>query len=755
MKKYSLILSFLVLVGITAWRFYDLMPQTDSFTGKFSVENTLNHIKRISEKPHFVGSDTHKEVEEYIISELEKLGLKTETQEGYTTGDWGNLSKAKNIIAKIKGTENGKALVLMSHYDSSPHSSLGASDDAVGVGVILEGVRTFLADNKQPKNDIIILFTDAEELGLNGAQLFADKHQLKKDIGLILNFEARGSGGPSYMLIETNGGNKNMIESFAEANPQFPVANSLAYSIYKMLPNDTDLTVFRENANIDGFNFAFIDDHYDYHTVRDSFENVDRNTLRHQISYLIPLLNFYADYDLSKIKSEVDYIYFDVPVFNFVYYPFSWIIPMLAIAIALFLIIIIIGFKKAKLSVRGVLKGFAAFILSLALAGIIGYFSWTTLLKIYPQYQDILHGFTYNGHFYIAGFTALSFGICFFIYARFKKVETQNLIIAPIFFWIIICAAIATYLKGASFFIIPVFGALGALYMLLHQKNKKPQLLFLIILCIPAIWILAPLIHMFPVGLGLKVLVGSCILSVLLFGLLLPVFGLYPNKKSYAYLGFLIALLFLISAHFQAEFSKENPHPTSLVYILDADTNTAKWATYNNVLDLWTSQYVKTKDSVTDKNSNFSSKYGTGFTHIATAPIKNIPIPAIEIIKDTVIGNKREVTICITPHRNVNRLEITTDSTPLFGCKINGISLTDNYLKNRDSRLLTHYISNNDYSELNLVFKANDKPVLTFYEASNDLLEHPLFSIPPRPENAIPMPFVLNDAILIKKTIKL
>jgi Zn-dependent M28 family amino/carboxypeptidase len=40
---------------------------------------------------------------------------------------------------------------------------------------------------------IIILFSDAEELGLNGAALFVTQHKWAKDIGLVLNFEARGS----------------------------------------------------------------------------------------------------------------------------------------------------------------------------------------------------------------------------------------------------------------------------------------------------------------------------------------------------------------------------------------------------------------------------------------------------------------------------------------------------------------------------------------------------------------------------------
>ncbi len=78
-------------------------------------------------------------------------------------------------------------------------------------------------------------------------------HKLIDNVGLVLNFEARGSGGPSYMLMETNGMNSKLISEFANANPNFPAANSLMYSIYKMLPNDTDLTVFREKANINGF----------------------------------------------------------------------------------------------------------------------------------------------------------------------------------------------------------------------------------------------------------------------------------------------------------------------------------------------------------------------------------------------------------------------------------------------------------------------------------------------------------------------
>ena len=293
MKKFSSLLSILIILGVIYWSFYDLKPslpeEDNTAETEFSLNNALNHLKIISEKSHHVGSSEHKRVQDYIVSELRKMGLETEIQtQTAVNKKWFAATTTENILARIKGSQNGKALLLLTHYDSNPHSALGASDAGSGVVTILEGLRAFLAKNKQPKNDIIILISDAEELGLLGAQAFVNEHSWKKDIGLVLNFEARGSGGPSYMLMETNGKNSKLLGEFLAAKPNYPAANSLMYSIYKKLPNDTDLTVFREDADINGFNFAFIGDHFDYHTALDTYERLDRNTLEHQGSYLMP-----------------------------------------------------------------------------------------------------------------------------------------------------------------------------------------------------------------------------------------------------------------------------------------------------------------------------------------------------------------------------------------------------------------------------------------------------------------------------------
>ena len=421
MKRIKHFISFLILLAIAIWSFKSLMPSQAS--GKeaplteFSTARAMEQLKVIAKHPHYVGSPAHVTVRSYIMDELRKMGLEPEVQTGFVTSGWfgySNLVKAQNIVAKYPGTEPGKSVLIMSHYDSAPHSkSHGASDAGSGVVTVLESLRAFIANGEKPKNDIVILFTDSEELGLDGASLFVQEHPFAKDVGVALNFEARGSSGPSNMIVETNGGNANLIKEFKKANPEYPVATSLMYSIYKMLPNDTDSTVLREDGDIDGFFFAFIDDHFNYHTVNDTWQNLDPKTLEHQGSYLMPLLKHFAQADLNLIKAKEDYVYFDVALFKFVAYPFSWVWPMAIISTIAFVVLLVLGFRNKRLQGKAIGKGFLAFVISLAgVLCIIQLVGWIWP-AIYPQYGDMLPVFIYNGHWYTLAFVVISISFLF------------------------------------------------------------------------------------------------------------------------------------------------------------------------------------------------------------------------------------------------------------------------------------------------------------------------------------------------------
>ena len=263
MKSFISKLLVLVTLGVLVWvSFYTLMPDAEEFSEEnplgFSIERANEHVKKISEKPHSIGTKAHSEVRNYIVQQLQQMDLQVQTQKGYTLNSEGVFTVPENIITKIPGSDPSvkNDLMVMTHYDSAVHSSFGASDAGSGVATILETIRVFLKEEIPHRNNIIICFTDAEEIGLNGANLFVEEHPWAENIGLVLNFEARGSGGPSNTILETNAGNSKLIKAFSKANSEYPMATSLMYSVYKKLPNDTDATILREQKDIPSFFFA-------------------------------------------------------------------------------------------------------------------------------------------------------------------------------------------------------------------------------------------------------------------------------------------------------------------------------------------------------------------------------------------------------------------------------------------------------------------------------------------------------------------
>ncbi|KAF2507440.1 M28 family peptidase [Flavobacterium foetidum] len=762
-KNQTSILALIGILIILAVIYATMMPQgiskDDEALAEFSTERAMNQVEIIAQKPHYVGSTNHELVANYLKLELNRIGLETSVQEGFTLNDKGLLVKSKNILARIKGTNNSKALLLLSHYDSAPHSfSKGASDDASGVATILEGIRAFLYSKHPQKNDIIILFSDAEELGLNGAALFVNQHPWAKDVGLVLNFEARGSSGPSYMLMETNDGNQALIKEFKNAKASHPVSNSLMYSIYKMLPNDTDLTVFREQGNIQGFNFAFIDGHYNYHTQQDDASHLNLTTLAHQGTYLMPLLKYFSNVDLTKTVSTEDNVYFNAP-FVFITYPFSWVMPMTLIAFVVLILLLFIGKAKRIISIREIFRGFVPLLGSLIISGLVTFLGWKIMLEIYPQYSDFLNGFTYNGHAYIGAFVTLSIAICFAFYHHFSEAKiTMNHFVAPLLLWIIINGFLANSLTGAGFLIIPVyFGILlFAIFVFTQHYSLGLNLLF----SIPALAIIAPFIVMFPIGLGLKILFGSAILTVLLFGLLLPIFGAFAKKGAWIIVFFLSSIGFFIYAGYHSGYEFGKAKSNSLLYVYNANTNSAVWTTYDTNLDEWTKAYLgeKNQKAVGLNGLPIASKYNSKFTYSSIAPTVDVPKPTITFIKDSVIGNNRYLKIKISPNRKVNRYDIYANPKMTFyNFKANGVSTfgqKGNRLEREDSKILCYYVTANEPLEMEFYINKSSIFDMDLIESSFDLMTNPLLNVKPRLDWMMPTPFVLNDAVLVQQKIK-
>ena len=227
----------------------DIVPASspqDEFSGE-RAKNTMLHLLQ-ENKPHPAGSALNQIVRARIEARMAKLGYESEIQKDFKcSGISTSCAFVENIIAVRKGTDtspDAKAILLTAHYDSAP-TSVGAGDDITGVTVMLE-----IAENLNAlpvmKNDIIFLFADAEETGLNGATAFADHHPLMAKVGLVLNMEARGVAGPSVMF-ETGPNNLNQVAGFKEGAAT-PVGSSLMVEVYKRMPNGTDYMIYGSRA---------------------------------------------------------------------------------------------------------------------------------------------------------------------------------------------------------------------------------------------------------------------------------------------------------------------------------------------------------------------------------------------------------------------------------------------------------------------------------------------------------------------------
>ncbi|MDY6984260.1 MAG: M28 family peptidase, partial [Pseudomonadota bacterium] len=258
----SILVSALVWFCAAAFALYRISvpPSADALDIDADAErNIFAHLERITAAPRPIGSIAHAAVREYIVAEVARLGLTADVQQS-TLGTfrvdprWATPEdELHNIAVRVPGSGSGSALVLASHYDSAPES-FGAGDDGAAVASMLHLLAE--AANANFANDLIFLFTDAEENCLCGAQAFMREHRWAQDVGAVLNFEARGTAGKSVMFEATPGYGK-LVRLYAE-HAHSPATSSLYQTVYELLPNDTDLTVFREHGVL-GLNMAFID----------------------------------------------------------------------------------------------------------------------------------------------------------------------------------------------------------------------------------------------------------------------------------------------------------------------------------------------------------------------------------------------------------------------------------------------------------------------------------------------------------------
>lgn len=278
--------------------------------GEIPADALMSHIRAIARAPHPTGSPASAEVRAYLAAEMRKLGIEPQ-ERAFPLSDAAQKRLARwktpatqgvNLVGVLPGSNPALApIVLMAHYDTVPGSP-GAADDAAGVAGVIEIAGAMKGRNR---HDLVLLLTDAEEPGLQGATAFFGGTDR---VGAVVNLEARGGGGRAAMF-ETGDGQAGLTRRFA-GEVRNPTAHSVTALIYRYLPNDTDFTLARKRG-LPGFNFAFIGRPGLYHSPLATPDKIQVASVAHMASQALDAVRTLDGVDAFTAAGEPP-VYSDV-----------------------------------------------------------------------------------------------------------------------------------------------------------------------------------------------------------------------------------------------------------------------------------------------------------------------------------------------------------------------------------------------------------------------------------------------------------
>ena len=174
-------------------------PVPAEILNSISASNMKEHVDVLASDAmggRIPGSPGHLDSKDYILAQMEDIGLLPLGQEGYEyiypnapsgsrfmldenneiqpqSTEWGY-----DLVGLVPGSDpelSDEYMVLMAHYDhlgvdEEGNAYNGAFDNATAVAMALELARVMLDEASAPGRSVVFLFTDDEEYGLTGSR---------------------------------------------------------------------------------------------------------------------------------------------------------------------------------------------------------------------------------------------------------------------------------------------------------------------------------------------------------------------------------------------------------------------------------------------------------------------------------------------------------------------------------------------------------------------------------------------------------
>jgi hypothetical protein len=653
------------------------LPATAAPT-EFSAERAFAHVREIAQRPHPVGSADNARVRDYVLGRLRALGLEPQVQEATGVGTrYPEAGYVRNILARVPGRRlGGQAVVLMAHYDGVAGGP-AAGDDAAGTAAVLETVRALRA-GPPLAHDVMVVITDGEEAGLLGAAAFVREHPWARDVGVTLNFEARGTAGRSYMF-ETGTGNLDVARMLRHAGDVS--ATSLSITVYRSLPNDTDLSEIAILGK-PALNFAFADGVERYHTAHDDVFYLDQGSLQHHGSQMLALARAFGDGPLPRPVTG-DAVFFDLPFVGLIVYPESWVLPIAIIGLLLVAATVVQLARDETRWIRDVTLGAGGTVVSACAAAGAALGVGNLIVRTHdsmgwggaPAFRGV----------YTAALALIALAVALGLWALVRRWATvAGAHVGALVVWSILTLVVSLRLPGVSFmFAWPLIAGLLATRRVgpapagtgsaeQHAWSVGSDALLWIATAVAAAFIVSIVYALTVVMLGAVgpgAIAAGALVSLLAW-LLAPQMEALGGRRWAAAGAALVAAGFVIAIG-MATVRSSPAHPTTstIAYALDADSADA-WLVVRGP----SSRAMATGGSAETPPAWLGRLTGRGRSaaYVSVSPVSSAAAPTASVISDSTSGSERHLVIGVVAPPGTETITMQALGTRVLRATIDG-----------------------------------------------------------------------------------
>ncbi len=654
----GLIVALVVLVVVVAVSPWDApRPVSAAAPGdQFSSARAMDVLRTIAAEPRAIGSPQAASVRDFIYGRLEELALTPHVQAAEVVSEREPrvAGLVHNVVARLPGRDPSRAVLLVAHYDSVP-TAPGAADDGSGVAVLLETARA-LRSGPPPRNDIIFLFTDGEEIGLLGSQAFLELDPWAYAAGVVLDFDSPGSSSPALMY-ETSPENGLLISAFLGAGRSY--GSSLMYEVARRQPVVSDFRPFVARG-IPGMTFGMLDGPAYDHTAYDSLASFHEAGLQHEGDIALALARRLGDADLWALRAP-DVVYFDVVGSVAVSYPISYVIPFAALALALFGAAVAMAARRRLLTLRGIAWAALGTGVTLGASLLVVALAWTMYRTAYEERVWTGTGVVISD-WYRLGLVLLAAAVVLGIYAAFlRRLRAWDLAVVGLSWWAAGAVAVSLAFPGASFLLTwsLVGGALGlgGAALVDHPANGRPAAALIALAgAVSGLMLLSPAVYLLLMSAGLKQGVTVAAVWLLAGLLMLPLAAVLRTLRFWLPGALVVAgLVVLFAVGSTVAFDSEHPKFTSVAYRLAPD-GAATWESMDRA-DAYTRGFLG-EFPRGQMVPQYYPALGPRVVSSASAPAYGLRPPSVRLLSDVTVGDRRTVKVRVRSQRGAAVLSL-------------------------------------------------------------------------------------------------